>query len=100
MRHAGVVAEFPGLRGPFYALLERRSGETIDEVQQEITSVVMPDRAIAHARAWRRAACRCCLLRRYTTKTGTLIASFNWHRADQFSYRMQLRRRAHNGHNA
>jgi hypothetical protein len=29
-----------------------------------------------------------CLLRRYVSSTGTLIASYNWHPADRFSYRM------------
>jgi DNA-binding GntR family transcriptional regulator len=32
------------------------------------------------------------LLRRYSSRKGTLIASFNWHDARDFTYRMQLQR--------
>ena len=92
-RHAAIVADFKGLRGPFYALLEQRSGETIDEVRQEITAVPTPERAIAML-GLEPGALSLLLLRRYVAKRGTLITSFNWHRADQFSYRMRLRRRS------
>ena len=30
------------------------------------------------------------LLRRYITKDGVIIASFNWHPADQFVYKMKI----------
>ena len=32
------------------------------------------------------------LLRRYMTSAGALIASFNWHPADQMTYVMQINR--------
>jgi DNA-binding GntR family transcriptional regulator len=92
-RYAQIVARFGESKGPFYAMLERESGESIEEVNQEITAVTMPD-AVARALGLNSGSLSLLLLRRYTTKRGTLIASFNWHRADQFAYRMQLHRRA------
>ena len=92
-RYAAFVAEFPETKGPFYELLERRSGEAIEEVTQDISALVMPDPIVkALGLAARSLSLR--LLRRYSTNQGTLIASFNWHRADEFTYRMQLHRRS------
>jgi DNA-binding GntR family transcriptional regulator len=91
-RYAAIVANFPKTIGPFYALLEKRSNEAIEEVVQDITAVAMPDEAVRNL-GLTPGSISLLLLRRYTTKSGTLIASFNWHRADQFSYRMQLHRR-------
>jgi GntR family transcriptional regulator len=93
LRFAHVVDEFPTTRGPFYALLEQRCGEPIEEVVQEINSVPMPGEIIK-ALGLESGSLSLRLLRRYTTKSGTLIASYNWHRADQFTYRMQLHRRS------
>ncbi len=31
-----------------------------------------------------------CALRRYVTRKGTLVASYNWHVAQDFHYRMKL----------
>jgi DNA-binding GntR family transcriptional regulator len=92
-RYAAVVAEFPAVKGPFYALLEQRSGEPIEEVVQEINAVAMPDQ-IVRTLGLMPGSLSLLLLRRYTSRSGTLIASFNWHRADQFTYAMQLHRRA------
>jgi len=92
IRFASVVPEFPHVTGPFYSLLERKSGEPIEEVVQEISAVAMPDAAIRNL-GLMPGSLSLLLLRRYTTRSGTLIASFNWHRADQFTYRMQLHRR-------
>jgi GntR family transcriptional regulator len=91
-RHGAIVREFPGTKGPFYALLEARCGETIEEVVQEINAEPMPER-IVKTLGLAAGSLALVLFRRYTTKGGTLIASFNWHRADQFTYRMQLHRR-------
>lgn len=93
LRFARVVAEFPAARGPFYALLEQRCGEPIEEVVQEINSVPMPGEIIK-ALGLASGSLSLLLLRRYATRSGTLIASYNWHRADQFTYRMQLHRRS------
>ena len=91
MRFAHLVAEFATCRGPFYSLLEERSGETIQTVEQEIQAVPMPEDAAASLgltpQDW---ALR--LLRRYAGAAGTIIASFNWHPADQLLYRMHIER--------
>lgn len=92
-RYAKIVAEFPSVKGPFYGLLEERSGEPIEEVVQEINAVAMPDQIIRTI-GLAPGSLSLLLLRRYTSRSGTLIASFNWHRADQFTYTMQLHRRA------
>ena len=33
-----------------------------------------------------------CAFRRYITRNGTLIASYNWHVAEHFHYRMKMSR--------
>ena len=33
-----------------------------------------------------------CAFRRYITRNGTLIASYNWHVAEHFHYRMEMSR--------
>ncbi|MGB3500831.1 MAG: GntR family transcriptional regulator [Mesorhizobium sp.] len=85
------VPEFVDLQGPFFDLLERRSQETIREVQQEIRSVIMP---VGHSRMLGLAdgALALQLLRRYVTDAGVMITSVNWHPAAQMTYRMQIRR--------
>ncbi len=93
VRYEAIVARFAETTGPFYALLEQETGEDIEEVKQEITAVTMPDDA-AKALGLTPNTLSLLLLRRYMTRRGTLIASFNWHRADQFTYRMQLHRQS------
>jgi GntR family transcriptional regulator len=95
-RLAAVVDEFPGLNAPFYELLERRSGETIEEVTQEINALTMPD-PIVRALGLEPGSFALRVLRRYATRQSTLITSLNWHRADQFTYRMQLQRNSDRG---
>jgi GntR family transcriptional regulator len=92
-RLAAIVEQFPGLKGPFYELLERQSGETIEEVTQEVSALAMPD-PMVRVLGLAPGSLSLRLLRRYVTRQSTLIASFNWHRADQFTYRMQLHRRS------
>ncbi len=90
-RFGHFVAEFSELQGPFFDLLERRSHEMIREVQQDISAVIMP---VGHSRMLGLAdgAPALQLLRRYITDNGVLIASINWHPAEQMTYRMQIRR--------
>ena len=90
-RHASIRPEIPGCVGPLYALLEKRTGEPIVEAIQEIQAVAM-SAEIAAGLESRPGAYAMCLLRRYASQKGTLIASFNWHLADDFTYRMQLSR--------
>ena len=92
-RHAAIVAQFPTLHGPFYELLELQSGEVIEDVTQEIDALAMP-LPIVTALGLLPGSLSLRLMRRYVTQRGTLIASFNWHRADRFTYRMQLHRRS------
>ena len=93
-RLAWIAPELPGCLGPFYALIEQRAGEPILDAVQEIAAEPMPP-GLAALREQDPAghpgvALR--LLRRYASAHGTLIASYNWHPADTFTYRMQLRR--------
>lgn len=86
-----VGPELATCRGPFYALLETRSAETILDVIQEIRAEIMPD-LVADSLSRPRGSLSLRLLRRYATQTGTLIASFNWHPAESFTYVMRMHR--------
>lgn len=91
VRFEAVIPELEGHQGPFFSLLERHSEELIEEAVQEIRAVPMPPevgRQLGQAPgAWALQ-----LLRRYLTESGVLIASFNWHPADQMTYRMRIHR--------
>jgi len=90
--YAKIVAGFPRHdRRPFYSILEEQSGRAIDNVYQEIRAVRMP-RDVANCFGLEDGSLSLQLLRRYVTRGGTLIASFNWHRGDQFTYRMKIDR--------
>lgn len=88
-RLAWIEPEIPGCVGPFYALLEERAGEPISEAVQEIRAEPMT-RAIAAGLRAHPGDYALRLLRRYSSSNGTLVASFNWHPANTFAYRMQL----------
>jgi GntR family transcriptional regulator len=90
-RLAWVEPEIPSCVGPFYALLEARSGEPVAEAIQEIKAEPM-SRAIASGLGARQGDFSLRIMRRYASRRGTLIASFNWHPAEDFTYRMQLQR--------
>jgi DNA-binding GntR family transcriptional regulator len=87
-----IVDTFWKLEVPFYSVLEKDSGRTIDEVSQEIRAVEMP-RHVANAFGLPEASISLQLMRRYIARGGILIASINWHRADQFTYQMVIHRR-------
>ena len=87
-----VVDTFWNLDVPFYSVLEKSSGRTIDEVTQEIRAVEMP-RHVANAFGLPEASTSLQLMRRYIARGGVLIASINWHRADQYTYQMVIHRR-------
>ncbi len=91
MEFKATVDTFWDVKLPFYAVLEQASGRTIDEVVQEIRAVEMP-RRVANVFGLPEASTSLQLLRRYMTRGGVLIASFNWHRADQFTYQMLIHR--------
>ncbi|HVV92973.1 MAG TPA: GntR family transcriptional regulator [Hyphomicrobiales bacterium] len=87
-----IVDTFVDLEVPFYSVLEKASGRTIDEVTQEIRALGMP-RHVANAFGMPEGSTSLQLLRRYVARGGILIASINWHRADQFTYEMVIHRR-------
>lgn len=90
-RFEDAIPEFANHSGPFFDLLEQRSREAIKEAQQEIRAQPMPAE-ISRLLGLPAGACSLQLLRRYITASGTLIASFNWHPADQMTYSMRIRR--------
>ncbi len=90
-RLAWLEPELPDCTGPFYALLEQRSGEPIIEASQEISGELM-NREVAAVLDRTPGDVTLRVLRRYLSKQGTMIASYNWHPADSFTYRMQLKR--------
>lgn len=77
--------------GPFYAHLANRSGEEILEVRQDIFGASMSSRIADHLKC-KSDMTTMCAFRRYITRKGTLIASYNWHVAEQFHYRMKMSR--------
>ncbi len=90
-RLAAIEPDIPDCVGPLYALLEERSGETITNASQEIGAEPMT-KAIANALGREPRAVALRLLRRYSSRNGTLIASYNWHPGDSFTYSMDLQR--------
>ena len=76
-----------------YAMIEERAGETIINATQEIRAVQMTD-GIARGLEAEEGDASLRLLRCYQSDTGTLIASFNWHPGDSFTYRLDMHRKA------
>ncbi|MEM6461223.1 MAG: GntR family transcriptional regulator [Pseudomonadota bacterium] len=91
LRFADAVAELENHEGPFFSLLERYADGPIDEVIQEVRALPMPVE-IGRTLGLSRDAWALQLLRRYITAGGVLIASFNWHPADQLTYTMRIER--------
>ncbi|MEM5470288.1 GntR family transcriptional regulator [Hoeflea sp. AS60] len=90
-RFEHVVEQFPGHQGPFFELLERHAEGTIEEVVQEIRALPMPVE-FSRQLGLKPGSWSMQLLRRYVTEGGVLIASFNWHPADQMTYVMRIHR--------
>ena len=90
-RFANVIGELENHDGPFFSLLERYDQGPIDEVVQEIRAVAMPPE-ISRTLGLPRESWALQLLRRYVTAGGVMIASFNWHPADQLTYTMRIER--------
>jgi GntR family transcriptional regulator len=91
IRFEHVIPLLDGHQGPFFALLEHHSEGKIEEAIQEIRASAMPPDIERHLGlapgSWSLQ-----LLRRYLTDSGVLIASFNWHPADQMTYVMHIHR--------
>lgn len=91
LRFADAVGQLENHDGPFFSLLERHADGPIDEVVQEIRAVAMPPE-ISRTLGLPGDSWALQLLRRYITAGGVLIASFNWHPADQLTYTMRIER--------
>jgi GntR family transcriptional regulator len=90
-RLAWLAPELPGCIGPFYAHLEKRANEPIITAEQHISAAKMP-REVAAALDVPAGEVSLLMLRRYMSAKGTVIASYNWHIASEFTYRMALQR--------
>jgi GntR family transcriptional regulator len=90
-RARAYVKELRRCVGPFYAHLANRSGEEILEVRQDIFGAPMDPKIAGHLKC-KADAVTTCAFRRYITGKGTLIASYNWHAAEQFYYRTKMSR--------
>jgi GntR family transcriptional regulator len=77
--------------GPFYSHLSQRTCEEIINVEQDIFGTPMDDEIATHF-GHKAGAIATCALRRYITRKGTLIASYNWYEAESFHYRMNISR--------
>ncbi|MDB5533559.1 MAG: Transcriptional regulator, GntR family [Hyphomicrobiales bacterium] len=86
-----VKQQFPDHQGPFFTLLERHADGPIEEAVQEIRALPMPADIIRQL-GLKPGSWSLQLLRRYVTDSGVLIASFNWHPADQMAYIMHIHR--------
>lgn len=91
-RFAEHLHDVASAEGPVYDLIERRSGERIAEVVQEISAEPLP-RFAARALGLRTGAPSLRFVRRYIDDSGsTMLTSMNWHPAEHFVYRMRLKR--------
>ncbi|TRL41182.1 GntR family transcriptional regulator [Rhizobium straminoryzae] len=90
-RFEHVVDQLPDHEGPFFSLLERHADGPIEEAVQEIRALPMPPE-FSRQLGLKPGAWSLQLLRRYVTEGGVLIASFNWHPADQMAYVMHIHR--------
>jgi GntR family transcriptional regulator len=90
-RAKAYVKELKRCVGPFYAHLANRTGEDIIEVKQDIFGTPM-NAKVAGQLHCKTNTIAMCAFRRYITKNGTLIASYNWHAAEDFHYRMKMSR--------
>ena len=86
-----ALPPLPGCVGPFYAHIEGRSGESITRAEQEIKAD-RPSAVVCAALDVPPGSTALRVFRRYMSQDRLLIASFNWHPADVFTYRMALTR--------
>ena len=90
-RLSWLAPELPGCVGPFYAHIEKRANEPILTAQQHISaSRASPE--VASALGISESDVALLMMRRYVSATGTVVASFNWHNAAEFTYRMAIQR--------
>ena len=92
-RYAPLTDRFETHDGPLFGLLEAHADGPVQEAVQEISARIMPDR-IARMLGQRPGTPALVLLRRYVTQAGVLIASVNWHPAEQMTYVTRILRRS------
>ena len=85
------VKSLPGVVGPFYAHLAERAGEEIVEADQEIRGEIMNEDIASHL-GREPGSVALCVLRRYVSREGTLIAPYNWHVAETFISKSRILR--------
>ena len=90
-RLAWIAPELPGCVGPFYAHIEKRANEPILTAEQHISAGRMTPEMTA-ALGVGDDAVSLLMMRRYMSAKGTVIASYNWHNAAEFIYRMAIQR--------
>ena len=90
-RAKAFVKDLKRCVGPFYAFLENKMAEEVQDVCQDIFGAVMGATMAAHFNCAPDTIATCAF-RRYITQQGTLIASYNWRPAEQFYCRMKMSR--------
>lgn len=89
-RFAEIAPDLARGAGPIYAELSNAAGEDIRDVQQETQAMPAPPQ-VAQALGLQPGAPTLCILRRYSSASGTLIASFNWHLGgDRYIHRTRI----------
>lgn len=77
-RFAAIAPELARRPGPIYAGLAAATGEAVRDVEQETQALAAPSH-VARALGIPIGGPTLRILRRYSSASGTLIASFNWH---------------------
>jgi len=89
-RFAAIAPDLARRPGPIYAGLAEASGEAVRDVEQETQALSAPSH-VAQSLGLRPGAPTLCILRRYSSASGTLIASFNWHLGgDRYVHRTRI----------
>lgn len=89
-RFAAIAPDLARRPGPIYAGLAEASGDAVRDVEQETQALPAP-RHVAQALGLVPGAPTLCILRRYSSASGTLIASFNWHLGgDRYIHRTRI----------
>ena len=89
-RFAAIAPDLARGPGPIYAGLAEAAGEPVRDVVQETQALPAPPQ-VAQALGLVVGAPTLCILRRYSSASGTLIASFNWHLGgDRYIHRTRI----------
>lgn len=89
-RFAAITLDLARGSGPIYAGLAEATGQAVEQVDQESQALPAPP-DIAQALGIDASAPTLRILRRYSSASGTLIASFNWHLGgDRYIHRTRI----------